>query len=72
MNKEIVKQHIIDCAAGCKHEFIVVSQKNNETSTHATQLMCSRCLILLNFQDIAESCGEIKTAYNEGINHTCS
>ena len=60
MNKESVKKYIKECHLECEHNFMVARWKKNDASESASELLCSKCLVLINFQDIAESCGEIK------------
>ena len=60
MNKEIVKAYIANANLECKHSFTVVNWRITDNSHAATQLMCRHCLSVLNFQDVAESCGELK------------
>ena len=60
MEKHSVKNYINSKHFGCDHKFIAVNWKKTEKSKSATQLMCQHCLSVVAFQDVAESCGELK------------
>jgi hypothetical protein len=36
----------------CEHSFIVLSKKKSEKSEHATQLICSKCLVIVNTAEL--------------------
>lgn len=53
-------------ARQCKqHDFLVVSWKKTDKSEHASQLMCRRCLWLVNFADAAQLSAGLKTMLNK-------
>lgn len=60
MEKCHLKKYIESNHMECSHDFLVVNWKKSDKYESATQLMCRRCLSVVNFQDVAESCGELK------------
>lgn len=67
MDKCNLKKFINSKHMDCVHRFIIVNWKKTEKFESATQLMCQHCLSVINFQDVAESCGELKAEANLAV-----
>lgn len=57
-------QQIVDKTYYCEHVYVVVSKKLSPTSEHATQVMCQRCCLLMDFKGIAQVNEDIKGLLN--------
>ena len=53
MQREDVHCHINEKAPHCEHMFIATNTKKTEHHEAVTQMACMKCLLLVNFEDIA-------------------
>ena len=64
MLTEDVHKHINAKAPHCEHNFIATNTKKTETHEAVTQMVCQRCLMLVNFQDVASGVAAYRKAIN--------
>lgn len=66
MLKPHVHAHINDKAPNCEHNFIATNTKKTEKHDSVTQMVCQRCLLLVNFEDVASGCAAYREASLNG------
>lgn len=69
MNRDDVHQHINSKAPHCEHNFIATNTKKTEKHDSVTQMVCQKCLLLVNFHDVASGCEEYKKCNAEAKSH---
>ena len=52
-NRDDVHKHICDKAPTCDHFFMATNTKKTDKHYAVTQMVCQRCLLLINFDDIS-------------------
>ena len=62
MNTDDVHKHINTKAPHCEHNFIATNTKKTETHEAVTQMVCQRCLMLVNFEDIGSGVAKYREA----------
>lgn len=60
-------QVMVDIMTYCNHEYIVVSQKVNETSVHATQFMCNKCTHLIGMATATKLNEDVTGLLNKNV-----
>lgn len=62
MNTDDVHKHINAKAPHCEHMFIATNTKKTDKHDAVTQLVCQRCLMLVNFSDISSGVEKYRAA----------